>query len=189
MSDLVSSISFKNKKEKIIDNNMMLEEIFEEYSLRLYKYFIYRTNDVYISEDLTSIVFEKIVINIDNYDSNKSPLGVWIFIIARNAMYDYFKGSKNKQGLSIDDYIDTLKSNKNTEKIVESSERKEEILRALQALTERENNIISYKFGAGLTNIEISEVMGLSVSNVGTILYRSLKKLKKIIGEDYYESR
>lgn len=35
------------------------------------------------------------------------------------------------------------------------------------------------KFAAELKNTDIADIMGLSVSNVGVILYRSLKKLRK----------
>jgi DNA-directed RNA polymerase specialized sigma24 family protein len=35
------------------------------------------------------------------------------------------------------------------------------------------------KFAAELKNTDIAEVMGISDSNVGVILFRSLKKLRK----------
>lgn len=33
------------------------------------------------------------------------------------------------------------------------------------------------KYGAGLKNSEIAQVMGVSESNIGVVVYRSLKKL------------
>ena len=52
-------------------------------------------------------------------------------------------------------------------------------LRMLVArLPEQEQEIISLKFGAEMTNRQIAKVLKLSESNVGTILYRSILKLR-----------
>ena len=40
------------------------------------------------------------------------------------------------------------------------------------------------KFGGDLNNREIAEIMTLSESNVGSILYRSMKKLRKEIEKE-----
>ncbi len=41
---------------------------------------------------------------------------------------------------------------------------------------------MALKFGADLKNTEIASLTGISESNVGVILYRSMKKLKAEIG-------
>ncbi|MDT3702970.1 MAG: sigma-70 family RNA polymerase sigma factor [Thermincola sp.] len=46
---------------------------------------------------------------------------------------------------------------------------------------ERERNIIALKFKAGLTNRHIAELIGLSESNVGVILYRAIRQLRSIL--------
>ncbi|MNF04875.1 RNA polymerase sigma factor SigX [compost metagenome] len=53
---------------------------------------------------------------------------------------------------------------------------------ALDALSAKERNIVALKFGADLKNTEIASLTGMSESNVGVILYRSMKKLKAEIG-------
>ncbi|KIE44302.1 sigma-70 region 2 family protein [Clostridium argentinense CDC 2741] len=69
--------------------------IFKLYYKRIYNYIYYRVNSEYVTEDLTSQVFEKVMINIDMYSENKSPFEVWIFAIARNIVNDYFRTVKN----------------------------------------------------------------------------------------------
>lgn len=53
---------------------------------------------------------------------------------------------------------------------------------ALQALHTRERNMLALKFGAELKNTEISQLMGITEDNVGVILYRTMKKLRKTLG-------
>jgi RNA polymerase sigma-70 factor (ECF subfamily) len=43
------------------------------------------------------------------------------------------------------------------------------------------------KFAAGLKNSEIASVLGISSSNIGVVLYRSLKKLHKLLDRGGYE--
>ena len=69
------------------------------------------------------------------------------------------------------------------EDLIIDKELKETLLRAIMTLDERQQNIIAFKFGARLTNREIAKILNLTESNVGTIIYRSLKRLKDILKE------
>jgi RNA polymerase sigma-70 factor (ECF subfamily) len=50
---------------------------------------------------------------------------------------------------------------------------------ALAGLTARERELIALKFYAGLSNAEVGRVIGVSESNAGTILHRTIDKLRK----------
>ncbi len=52
------------------------------------------------------------------------------------------------------------------------------MLTAVAGLKERERDLIGLKFAGGLTNRRIAELTGLSESNVGIILYRTIRKLR-----------
>ena len=54
---------------------------------------------------------------------------------------------------------------------------------ALAALPPRERELIALKFHAGLDNAELAAVLGVSVSNAGTLLHRAVTKLRKAIDE------
>jgi RNA polymerase sigma-70 factor, ECF subfamily len=49
----------------------------------------------------------------------------------------------------------------------------------LVGLPEREQELIALKYGADLTNREIARLTGLSETNVGSILYRVVRKLRQ----------
>jgi RNA polymerase sigma-70 factor (ECF subfamily) len=65
---------------------------------------------------------------------------------------------------------------------VESEVLKKEELRAvadmLRGFPQREQDIVSLKFDAELSNSQIAEIMDLSEANVRVILFRTLRKLR-----------
>ena len=43
----------------------------------------------------------------------------------------------------------------------------------------RERELLALKYGAGMTNRTISEITGISESNVGTVLHRTVRALRE----------
>jgi RNA polymerase sigma factor (sigma-70 family) len=54
---------------------------------------------------------------------------------------------------------------------------------AVASLPPRERELIALKFHAGLDNAELAAVLGVSVSNAGTLLHRAVQTLRKAIDE------
>jgi RNA polymerase sigma-70 factor (ECF subfamily) len=54
----------------------------------------------------------------------------------------------------------------------------------LASLSENQREVVRLKFESGLSYREISEVTGLSVSNVGFLLHRAIQTLRKEIKKD-----
>ena len=61
------------------------------------------------------------------------------------------------------------------------NETNNELLSMLSRLDERSRGVITLKYYGELPNREIGNLLGLSESNVGTILSRTIKKLKKFL--------
>lgn len=176
---LIDVLSRQNNMEGLYKKEKDFTYIFETYYKRVYNYIYYQVKCYYTAEDLTSQVFEKIMLKINTYSEKKAPFEVWLFAIARNTINDYFRSSQKHKFLSIDTIKELVSRRKNPEDIVEISETNEELLNALSILDTRERNIVALKFGAELKNIEIAEILNITESNVGVILYRTMKKLKK----------
>jgi RNA polymerase sigma-70 factor (ECF subfamily) len=54
---------------------------------------------------------------------------------------------------------------------------------ALAGCSAREREIVALKFHAGLSNGELAQVLGVSESNAGTLVYRVMEKLRKACNE------
>lgn len=162
------------------------EEIYDNYFDRVYKFLSYRVNNTEDVKDLTSEIFKKILNKISSYDSNKANLDVWIFTIARNSLYDYYRAKSRTNIISLEKVKDFFKSESNPHDYVEKKEEVDYLKSIIKKLPERERQVISYKFGAQLKNKDIAEIMGLTSSNVSVIIHRTIKELRKEM-EDYYE--
>jgi len=64
------------------------------------------------------------------------------------------------------------------EDLVERNSDFERLSRLLEGLSPRERELVSLKYGGRLTNRAIARVIGLSESNVGTILHRVVSRLR-----------
>ncbi|NOK64073.1 MAG: sigma-70 family RNA polymerase sigma factor [Chloroflexi bacterium AL-W] len=49
----------------------------------------------------------------------------------------------------------------------------------LDYLTDRERELIAFKYGSGLNNRQIARLTEMSESNVGTIIHRTVQKLRR----------
>ncbi|WP_326828354.1 ECF subfamily RNA polymerase sigma factor, BldN family [Tissierella pigra] len=175
----IDVLSRQSSKEELYNKEKEFTSIFEAYYKRVYNYIYYRVRCYYTAEDLTSQVFEKIMLKIDTYSEKKSPFEVWLFAIARNTVNDYFRSSQKHTFISIDTIKELISRKKNPEDMVAISETNEELFKALTILNKKERNIIELKFGAELKNKEIAEILNITEGNVGIILYRTMKKLNK----------
>lgn len=177
----VTIVDFLQKEKKlnsIADKKEGFAEIFELYYKRVYNYTYYRINSHEAAQDLTSQIFEKIMLKFDTYINEKSKFEVWMFTIARNTINDYYRRQKRNKIISIDNILDLVSRDKGPEDLIINQERNNKLENALNILDIEERNIIAYKFGAGLKNVEIAKILKVSESNVGVKLHRIMKKLK-----------
>ena len=79
---------------------------------------------------------------------------------------------------------DSIPSPQNIEQDGQEREERQRLVELLRTLPEREAELVALKYGAGLTNREIARTTGLSESNVGTILYRTVNWLKQKLEAD-----
>ncbi|MFP3387355.1 sigma-70 family RNA polymerase sigma factor [Brevibacillus sp. SIMBA_040] len=164
-------------------------EIYDAYYKRVYKYICYRINNHYAAEEICSHVFEVVISKYKSFSPQRSNFEVWLFAIARNAVTDYFRSQKKRMTFSLDTILDLFQPKSSPEEIVIRDDSHEELFKALAKLSDKERHIIAMKYAAGLKNAEIADLLGVSGSNIGVVLYRCLKKLQKELekGGFHYE--
>lgn len=150
---------------------------------RLFNYILYRTSEPADVEDLVMQVFEKVLKNIHRFDPGKAPFGAWLFAIARNVLNDYHR-SRKFSWLPFASSREVPDNALSLEETYAQREEHRQLLSALAKLSDRERDILGLKFGARLNNRQIAAQTGLSESSVGVIVFRSLKKLRKMFEGD-----
>ena len=163
---------------KEADQTVMFDEIYESYYKRVYNYISYRINDHYHTEELVSRVFEKVLLKLDTYCPGKAPMEVWIITIARNTITDYYRERQKNQTVSLDTIVDLFSSRMQPEQIAVANEQNRNLIAALNTLKKRDREIIAMKYAAELRNTDIARITGLSETNVGAIISRSIRRLR-----------
>ena len=164
-----------------VSKTEIVADIFDRYYQRIYNYVRYRVGDPDEAEEISSRIFEQVLKRIETYNPQRAPFEVWLFAIAQNSVNAYYRRHKHRVYSPLESIRDLPSGQPNPEEVAVQSEAQTRLLAALTSIGERERNIIAMKFAGGLKNREIAELLGLSESNVGVILYRSLHQLREIL--------
>lgn len=180
-------IKLNSKEEEYGINRLNLEnfeELYTYYFPKIYNYVRFRINDPNDTDDLASKVFERVIVNANRFNSEKGSFSAWIFAIANNLVIDYFKSkSGSSKKVSFDLLTNITSGGKSLERKVIDLELKNNLLAALQELDPEKRDLIAFKFWSGMNNRQIAQITGLSESNVGVTLYRTLKQLKSLLAK------
>ncbi|HKI53404.1 MAG TPA: sigma-70 family RNA polymerase sigma factor [Anaerolineales bacterium] len=151
------------------------KDVYDQLLPRVFHFFFYKVGDKLTAEELTSITFEKAWVSRENYKKDLGAFQFWVFGIAQKVVADHFRRRRYEVPLE----TVNVPSGQNVERDVEAQAEHERLASILHVLSGRERLLISLKYGAELNNREIARQIGLSESNVGTILFRAVKKLRK----------
>ncbi|MDD7362834.1 MAG: sigma-70 family RNA polymerase sigma factor [Peptoniphilus sp.] len=166
---------------------LAFETVYEQYFTRVFKFVSYRLSDRDAAQDVTSDIFQKVYLNLASYDEDLGSFDVWIFTIARNTLNDYYRRRSKRRWIPLFKLNDSLPSSEDVGEHIEREEERAHLHSLVQQLKPRDRMILSYKFGAELSNGAIAELMDLEPGHVAVIVHRLLKQLKKDM-EDYYET-
>ena len=151
------------------------DAVYAEQLPGVYNYFRYRVGDGAVAEDLTSITFEKAWRARHRYRRDLAGFATWLMAIARNVAVDHFRAARRHAPL---EEAADIASGSTPEDLAERQSDLERLDRLLATLPARDRELIALKYGAGLTNRAIARMTGLSESNVGTLLHRSVQTLR-----------
>jgi RNA polymerase sigma-70 factor (ECF subfamily) len=128
------------------------------------------------AEDVTALAFERAYRRRRTFDRRRGEERAWLFGIARNAALDELRRRRRLATLAAEpEDLDAVPAQDDAD----VSLRRTTVQTALRALPPRERELIALKFHGGLSNGELARVLGISESNAGTLLYRTMEKLRR----------
>ena len=155
-------------------------DLYQQYFPKVFAYVYGRVQEKELSLDIVSDVFEKAFIK---KQSLRSPnaFGSWLFTIARNEVSSHWRKEK-PAAKAVQEAAWESELNQqphNPEETLLHKERIDNLAVLLRQLPRREQEIISLKFDAELSNREIAEVLNTSEVNVRVTIFRALRKLRE----------
>ncbi len=152
-------------------------DLYERTFDRVYAYVQSMLRDRAAAEDVTAQAFERAYRKRRSYRPRRGSAEAWLFGIARNAALDELRrrGRHARMATEPEDL-----AAQPVDDLAETALRRETVRAALDSLEPRERELVALKYMAGLSNVEIARVVGISESNTSTRLNRTMTKLREV---------
>ncbi|MDI6618922.1 MAG: sigma-70 family RNA polymerase sigma factor [Clostridiales bacterium] len=159
------------------------QELISKYHPIVYKFLVRVTEDERLTEDLTQETFIKIIRSIDKFDVNgKAKFSTYIITVSKNCYIDYLrKNKKIMQSVTIDDNLNIEDTDVNVEEIVLNKIYGNDILKAMESLTEEQRIAIKLKYIEDLTLKEIGDILKIEPKTVKSRIHNGIVKLRQLL--------
>jgi len=160
-------------------NTEAFEKLYLKYKDKI-KYFIYNiVKDYEKAEDITHEVFIYIFKNKVKEDSS---FKYYVFLVAKSRAITYLNTEKRREEI-VDKYLSN--NNERIEKdvleIITKQEEKEELLKAINSLSEKYKNALYLNKIEGFSYEETAQILNTSIANVKNLIHRGKTELQKIL--------
>jgi len=164
--------------QEAITSPEALEELCDLYVPRIYNFVLKRVGKVQDAEDVTSTVFEKVLLNLGSFDGRKASFSTWIFRITINTVTDYYRGRARRRETSLEDsgFEVLLEGDSGVERLGSYLA----VLDLLAGLPPKYQEALSLRYFGGLKVLEVAEVLGISETAASKRILRGLEELRRI---------
>jgi RNA polymerase sigma-70 factor (ECF subfamily) len=157
-----------------------LGRLYDELVGPIYRYVALRIRRREDAEDLTQVVFERIVGALPRYRPTGRPFQAWAYRIARNAVIDHLRRERNHEPL---DPLHEGPDDARPEELSVLGEEIRELRLAIRDLTPDQQEALTLRFAAGLSAEEAAAVMGRRAGTVRGLTFRAIATLRRRLAE------
>lgn len=160
-----------------------LGTLYTFYFPRVYRYVAGRVRSTQDAEDVTEEVFLKLVANLKKFEWRGLPFGAWVFRIARNEVVSHARRQRRRgvpaqlSEMIPDDRQDHVAA-------YEVQATIEVVREATAKLPPAQRDVISLRFGAGLSVAETALALNKTENNVKVLQHKAIAKLQGMVAEE-----
>jgi RNA polymerase sigma-70 factor, ECF subfamily len=153
--------------------------LYDELVGPIYRYVAARVRRREDAEDLTHLVFERIVAALPRYHHNGKPFAAWAFRIARNAVIDHQRRTRPTEPLGA---MSESGEGTGLEALTLRREELRELRDAIARLTPDQREALTLRYAGGLSADEAAEVMGRRAGTIRGLTFRAIEALRRQLG-------
>lgn len=154
-------------------------QIYRRYVEPIYHFARLRLGDAQAAEDITSLVFEKLLSSLAEGKGPRQHLRGWLFQVARNAIYDSYG---KVQSLPIET-LDNWESPETitAESALIASHDAESLRKAIGELSPDQQEILLLRFDQQLSLQETADILGKNINTVKALQFRAVNRLRELL--------
>ena len=153
---------------------MNFEEIYDLYFREVFLYIRSLSRDEHIAEEVSQEAFFKALKSIDKFDGSKD-IRAWLFTIAKNTYFSYYK--KNKMQIGLDSFDETADTGVTISEILTNEEDAFIIHKFLHTMGEPYKEVFSLRVFGELKFEKIGNIFGKSSGWVRVTYHRAKKQI------------
>lgn len=153
------------------------QPLYQKYYEPIYEFIYRRCDDKEACLDLTSVVFEKAMVNIGKFKLQGFPFGSWLYRIASSEIGNYYRKQKKERKVwvrteGIEEIAQELESTQPHEENLQI------LLRAMESLKPDDVELIVMRFFEKRSFAEIGTITDNTESNARVRIHRILQKMR-----------
>jgi RNA polymerase sigma factor (sigma-70 family) len=156
-----------------VPTDTALGSTFRENASRIYRFIYAKVGNREVAEDLTSQVFLKAVRWLAQ-DRSADSIRAWLYTVARCTVADYWREQSQHPTVPLEDPVAVLFCGREGPEEVRRT--RERAWRILDALPEREREVLRLRFLHGYSAGEIGRALGLTPDHVRVLQLRALRR-------------
>jgi len=161
-------------RAKAGDSNAF-EYILSFYEKAIYNYCLRILKNSHNAKDVTQETFIKVYTHRKLIDPEKN-IKTWIFTIATNTVYDFLRGKKRKNEISLEEENETILS---LEAYYPQEGLVSDVERALEQINQEYKKVLLLFYQQGFQYQEIAEILAMPINTVKTHISRGKEQLKE----------
>lgn len=166
---------------KHLKQEKQLWEAYEAYSDALFRHCYFRMYDRELAKDLVQEAFSRAWSSYLVEDKEVSNLRALLYRILNNLIVDEVR---RKKPVPIDTLEEEISQPTNLPEIIGNTLAGEKVMKLLDKLDGKYQEVIVMNFIDGLSPKEISAIIGESENVVSVRIHRGLKKIRELLAED-----
>lgn len=169
--------------------------IYNQYGVLVYNVALNYVQNIEDAEEITQDVFVQVYHSLENF-AQRSSIKTWIYRIAINKSLDFIKHKNSKKRFFIfgsksrneKEYVN-VSNFEHPGILLENKEKAAILYAAINELTPNQQTAFILSKIDGLGNVEISEIMQLSISSVESLVFRAKAALQEKLAKKFDEHR
>jgi RNA polymerase sigma-70 factor (ECF subfamily) len=164
-------------------NPQAIRELYDVYSDPVRRYCYVRLADNEAAQDCVQEVFVCIWKGVKNFEYRGDlSFTAWLYTIANNVLVSHIRKRKRVQQVPL-----TPELNLTDSRSLDSARNicdRLALRQAIEQLTQEQQQVITFKFFVGLSNLEIAEILGRSEGAVKALQHRAINRLQQMLSNE-----